>query len=117
MVVIDGAVLVVSVVVPVVSLTVAAAVRINLVESHHLFTEVAVESKVKAVHDLALHTETHSLLVSKNFELGATKAVKALLLARSLVVATFTVLREALEVEVKAIVVATIGFLWGAVGA
>jgi len=103
-VVIDGAVLVISVVVSVMSLTVAATVRINLVESHHLRTEVSVESKVKAVHDLTLHTEAHSTLVTEEFEVWATKTVKALLLARSLVVATFTVLRETLEVEVKGIV-------------
>jgi hypothetical protein len=66
-----------------------------------------------------LHTEAHSFLVTEQFEVGAAKAVKTLLLARSLVVATFTVLRETLEVEVKAIVETTkgLGFLWGAIGA
>ena len=112
--VIDVAVLVIGVSVPVVSVSMSAAVGVNFLKLHnftlHSEAKVTAKSEVHAGHDLALERLVHAALVSEEIKIWATESVHLLLLGLSLVLTITTVclVGEHVEIEVHSICVATI---------
>ena len=105
-VVIDVAVLVIGVIVTVVTVSVTAAIGVNLFVSHdfalHAETEAFAKSEIHASHDFALERLVHAAPVSEEIKIGATESVDRVLLGGSLVL-TITVCSviEHVRVEVE----------------